>query len=229
MNEKHIYEVEQPEFDEQDKKIFNAFVDLGWLNSKNEEKDSKAKSKQEQCPSLPPELSDSSLVLKRIRNRKNKNQINSDEAGELNETTAATVNSQITILDNRGDVLLGLTPTLLSLIRQATKDFPSSIAQKLGITVAFMRGCSDHSESVPKNCKKELVDRTCSAFHFLDREKVRLVVENPKLIATAGFRDTPYSGNQMSFEEIVEKSGMNEKAQRFWLELAREKNDEVSK
>ncbi|MDQ3712018.1 MAG: hypothetical protein M3388_07340 [Acidobacteriota bacterium] len=178
---------------------------------------------------MPPELSDSSLVLERIRNRKNKNQINSDEAGKLSETIAITANSQITNLDNRGDFLLGLTPTLLSLIRQATKDFPSSIAQKLGVTVAFMRGCSDHSESVPKNCKKELVDRTCSAFHFLDREKVRQVVENPKLIATAGFRDTPYSGNQMSFEEIVEKSGMNEKAQSFWLELAREKNDEVSK
>ncbi len=229
MNEKHIHEVEQPEFDEQDKKIFNAFVDLGWLDSKKEEKDSKAKSKQEQCPSLPAELSDSSLVLERIRNRKNKNRINSDEAKELNQTTATTANTQISNLADRYDVLLDLTPTLLSLIRHATKDFPSIIAQKLGVTVAFMRGCSDYSGSVPKSCKKELIDRTCDAFHFLEREKVRQVVENPKLIATAGFRDTPYSGNQMSFEEIVEKSGMNEKAQKFWLELAREKNDEISK
>ncbi len=229
MNEKNVYDVEQPELDEQDKKILNAFVDLGWLDSKNEEKDSQAKSKEEKCPSLPPELSDSSLVLERIRKRKNKNRINSDEARDLNEITATAANSHISNLADRNDVLLDLTPTLLSLIRQATKDFPSSIAQKLGVTVAFMRGCSDYSGSVPKSCKKELVDRTCDAFHFLDREKVRKVVENPKLIATAGFRDTPYSGNQMSFEEIVEKSGMVEKARKFWLELAKEKNDEISK
>jgi hypothetical protein len=120
-------------------------------------------------------------------------------------------------------------PTLLSLLRKFTSDMPSSIAQKLGVNVSFLRGCNDSSNNVPTQCKNELIRRVGNVYPFIDRNKVEKVVEKPTFLKKAALRDKEYSGSQMSFEEIVKKSNMDSEVQKFWLELAQENADETSK
>jgi len=120
-------------------------------------------------------------------------------------------------------------PTLLSLLRKFTGDMASKIAQQLEVNVPFLKGCSDYSEQVPPQCKKELIRRVGNVYPFVDKNKVEQVVENPKPLKKAALRSEEYSGSQMSFEEIVEKSDLDSETQKFWLELARENKDEISK
>jgi hypothetical protein len=121
------------------------------------------------------------------------------------------------------------SPTLLSLLRKFTSDMPSNIAQKLGVNVAFLRGCNDSSGNVPPQCKNELIRRVGNVYPFIARNKVAKVVEKPTVLQKAALRDKEYSGSQMSFEEIVKKSNMDSEVQKFWLELAQENIDEISK
>ncbi len=203
MNEDNINKIEEIEFDEQDKKIYDAFIELGWLIPQTEEDVQRAEKSLEkvECPPLPHGLADPSKILERIRKRKAK--MTNAEKSNLQDKT-----------------LLDLAPTLLSLLWQATKISRSKIAQNLEVTIAFMRGCSDYSDSVPEQCKQELIDRACREFDFIDRSLIEEVVRHPKQVATAGFRDTSYSGKRMSFEEIVEKSGMDKIYKKYWLDLA---------
>lgn len=204
MNENNANKLEQLEFDEEDKKIYDAFIELGWLIPQTEEEVERAEKGlgKIKCPSLPSELTDPSKILERIKNRKN-------NAEDIKNNP---------IQPNK---MLELSPTLLSLLWQATKISQNHIAQKLEVTIAFMRGCSDFSDSVPEQCKQELINRAVKKFSFIDKILIEKIVRHPKQIATAGFRDTSYSGKKMSFEEIVEKSGMDKIYQKFWLDLAK--------
>jgi hypothetical protein len=110
---------------------------------------------------------------------------------------------------------------LLSLVRQETTDTPSKIAQNLGVTVPFLKSCGDFSDAVPKPCKDELIERTANVYS-IDKYRVREVVEHPKHLQKAALRDSPYSNTNLTFEQIVKTSGMDEDSQRFWLQLAAE-------
>ena len=120
-------------------------------------------------------------------------------------------------------------PTLLSLLRKFTGDMPSNIAQKLEVNVPFLRGCSDFSEEIPKQWKKELIKKVGNVYPFVDKNKVEQVVESPKILKKAALRSNEYSGTRMSAEDILEKSGMDKEVQNFWLRLVEENDDEISK
>lgn len=204
MNKNNVNKIDEIEFDEQDEKIYDAFIELGWLIPQTKEDVQRAEKALEkiECPPLPSGLKDSSKILEKIRKRKNaiKNNENKNQSAKN---------------------FLELTPTLLSLLKQGSNLLPSEIAQKLEVTVAFMRGCSDYSEAVPEQCKQELINRVSKQFNFIDKSLIEKVVRHPGQVATAGFRDTSYLGKRMSFEEIVEKSGMDEIYKKFWLDLAK--------
>lgn len=110
---------------------------------------------------------------------------------------------------------------LLSLVRQETTDTPSKIAQNLGVTVPFLKSCSDFSDVVPKRCKEELIERAANVYS-IDKYRVREVVEHPKHLQKAASRDRPYSNKTLTFEQIVKTSSMDEDSQAFWLALAEE-------
>lgn len=224
MNKDKVNDITQPEFDEQDTKIYKALIGLGWLIPQTEEEIEIAEEalKELEIPSLPTELEDSSKILENIRKcNKDENKNNSEDITKTNlrlvssESESLIQNKQVKDFDEN-------CPTLMSLLRKYTNDMPSKIAQNLEITVAFMRGCSDYSAVVPEKCKQELIDRAYKLYNFISKRLIESVVRTPGLVPTAGFRDTSYSGNQMSFEEIVRKSGLDEESQKFWLKLAQE-------
>lgn len=142
---------------------------------------------------------------------------------EIQETENEEIKKKdkVQVLNDQAKKLVELSPTLLSLLWQATKTSQSLIAQKLEVTILFMRGCSDFPDSVPEQCKQELINRAVRQFNFIDKSLIENIVRHPKQVATASFRDTSHSGKQMSFREIVEKSGMDEGYQKFWLDLAK--------
>lgn len=112
-------------------------------------------------------------------------------------------------------------PNLLSLVRGETTDTPSKIAQNLGVTVPFMKSCSDFPQAVPESCKEELIERATNVYS-IERHRVKEVVERPKYLQKAASRDAPYTNKKMTFEQIVMTSGMNRDSQDFWLALAKE-------
>jgi hypothetical protein len=71
MNKNNVNKKEEIEFDEQDKKIYDAFIELGWLIPQNEEDVQRAEKALEgiEYPPLPIGLADSSKILERIRQR----------------------------------------------------------------------------------------------------------------------------------------------------------------
>lgn len=193
-----------------EEEVYNALIELGWILPRNEEDFQRAEKAFEgtECPPLSSELKDPTSLIERLRKEQ-------ETESTQNNKDLAPERSKL-----QGNIALDLAPTLLSLLRQATKISQSLIAQRLEVTIPFMRGCSDFHDSVPEQCKQELIERTFREFNFIDKSLIEKVVRHPGQVATAGFRDSSYSGKRMNFEEIVEKSGMDDVYKKFWLDLA---------
>ena len=111
---------------------------------------------------------------------------------------------------------------LLGELRQRTRLPPSAIAQAMKVPVTFLSAVARYPKAVPESWQQELAAR---AEHTLrvDRRIVLRALTHPGQYEMAASRDTPYSTEAVSYEEILAQAGMSPEATQFWRTLAMEK------
>jgi hypothetical protein len=197
MNKDNVNKIEEVEFDEQDKKIYDAFIELGWLIPQTEEEVQRAEKTLEnaECPPLPNGLADSSKILERIRKR-----LVSDE--KVIETKQ-----------------ISNVKPFLGYVSDATGLPPSKIEQELGLPTEFLIQIPDNAKVVNETVRENIVSATLLKFPQLDRNVVLQSLKQPSQKMAAA-RNEEYSHEEITFEKILDSSGMTDKE--FWLKLNEE-------
>ncbi len=131
-------------------------------------------------------------------------------------------NLEVSNQNEQCKISINNAPTLLALICQVTTDTPSYIAQKLGITTSFMKLVNDHCRSIPTPWKWRLINLVCENYP-LEEKAVESVIENPQTLQKAALREKEYTTKEISPEEILKISKLNDEAQKYWLKLIQEK------
>jgi len=108
---------------------------------------------------------------------------------------------------------------LLGELKRRSKLSASEIAQKLGVSVAFLSAVERNPEVIPSSWRDELAARAERALQ-ISRDVVVAVLETPLHLEVSTFNDRLSEG-MITYEDILEMSGMEESTKQFWLELAR--------
>lgn len=192
-----VNKIEEIEFDEQDKKIYDAFIELGWLIPQTEEEVQRAEKALEnaECPPLPNGLADSSKILERIRKR-----LISDE--KIIETPTTS----------------NIKP-FLGYVSDETGLPPSKIEQELRLPTEFLIQIPENAEVVKESVRENIVSATLLKFPQLNRNSLSQSLKQPSQKMAAA-RNEEYSHEEITFEKILDSSGMTDKE--FWLKLNEE-------
>lgn len=191
MNKYKVKNTEQPEFDEQDKRIYEEFIELGWLIPQTEEEVNRAEKALEKTESLslPAELEDSLKILERIKNRKKQ---------------------------DRNIAKIEQIKPFLGFVSDETGLPPSKIEQKLKLPTEFLIQISENSEVVSEPVREKIVEATLLHFPQLNRNSVsHSLKQSSQKMAAA--RDAEYTNEEITFEKILDSSEISNKE--FWLEL----------
>jgi hypothetical protein len=194
MNKDNVNKIEEIEFDEQDKKIYDALIELGWLIPQTEEDVQRAEKALEdvEFPPLPSELDDSSRILERIRERKEK-QKNASE-----------------------NQAIRTVKPFLGYVSDETGLPPSKIEQELDLPTGFLIQITENSQVVNEPVREKIADATILKFPSLNRNSVLCSLKQPSQKIAAA-RTEEYSHEEITFEKILDSSEMKDKE--FWLKL----------
>lgn len=97
---------------------------------------------------------------------------------------------------------------------------PSKIAQAVGSTREFLIQITQHSDAVAESVREEICDRTAREFPQINRDKIRCSLrQRSQKIAAA--RNTEYSNVEITFEHILNSTGLTEEEQSFWRNVAK--------
>jgi hypothetical protein len=97
---------------------------------------------------------------------------------------------------------------------------PSKIEQEMGFPTEFFIQITENPEAVEEGVREEIANRTLIKFPQLNRNKVLLSLkQQSRNIAAA--RATAYSNEIITFEKILDSSGMSKEEREFWLHLNR--------
>jgi hypothetical protein len=95
---------------------------------------------------------------------------------------------------------------------------PSKIEQEIGLSTEFLIQITENPEAVEESVREEVANRTLLKFPQLNRYKLSLSLkQQSQKIAAA--RDAPYSNETITFEKILDSSGMGKEEKEFWLKL----------
>ncbi len=115
--------------------------------------------------------------------------------------------------------------TFVGLLRKLTGADPGNLAAKLGITPDFLVDLSSNARVLPMKARGELAKRAekaCGAEESL----VFASFEAPDARAAssefrrAASRAGAYAAKSLTYEELVERSSMDDKHKRYWLKFA---------
>jgi hypothetical protein len=107
---------------------------------------------------------------------------------------------------------------LLSELKRLSKLSASEIARRLGVPLAFLSAVERHPEVIPSSWRDELAARGERGLQ-ISKDALGAVLEIPLSLEVATFNNR-LSG-QITYEDILEMSDMDESGKLFWLELAR--------
>lgn len=225
MNRKTNPSKNAPSLEENlDEQIYDALLEKGWLIPQTEEdlRHVEAYSKQEDCSPLPPELADPYALFPRL------DEIAEEELGTGEAVTLRDVEPDqhpVLIQPNESGVAkaAGATPTnhvsLLADLRELTGLQATQIAHELDVTVPFLSSVGRHPKVVPLQWWKELDTRAARNLNLSQGTLMRQR-EHPYQAQMAASRDSAYEVVGITYEELLEQSGMDEDAKRYWLTLA---------
>jgi superfamily I DNA/RNA helicase len=106
----------------------------------------------------------------------------------------------------------------LGYVSDETGEPPSAVAQKVGAPRQFLILVSQHCESVDDSVRDEIADRTVKTWPQLSRDRVLSSLELPS-DRIAASRSKPYSTGALTFDQILNRSGMGEEEKDYWRKL----------
>jgi len=112
--------------------------------------------------------------------------------------------------------------TVLPRLRRITGLKATAIAEKLGLPVTFLSDLSSHPQLVPFRVRRELASRAASHFPGVGAQEVLNSFDHGSNQQAAAYRDTPFPEAAIGFEQLVQRSDMNEEQKQYWLRLAEE-------
>lgn len=182
--------------------IYEALRERGWLIPETEEEIVRTLLEMETDPiDFPPELSTPPQIE---RNRPNE---------------ASSIESQ------KSNRMLSAEPakpkTVLEFLRERTEKKPSEISSAMGANTIFLSNISRHADVIDINTRQKIANLAEQKFQ-VPADEVMQCFEYSGHEKMAAFRKTSFDESKpMTYEEIVNSSGMNEEAKRFWLSLAK--------
>ncbi|HYP28542.1 MAG TPA: hypothetical protein VE262_17655 [Blastocatellia bacterium] len=110
--------------------------------------------------------------------------------------------------------------SLLAELRERTGLPATQIALKMKVTVPFLSTVGRYRKVVPISWRKELAARAEEL--GVTSNVVMNAFEHSYQAQMAASRDEAYAAEQVTPEQIIDQSGMDEKDKRYWLALAAE-------
>jgi hypothetical protein len=144
-------------------------------------------------------------------------------AGETESTeTASSVSGETTPQSSSTP-----PPTFFGLLKKAgDAPDPEAMANRLDVSVDFLREVSKHTDLLPTGVRRELARRVERHF-FIDASLVltslgegRMHGGGPLARAASRVGGQVFERRALTYEELVKRSSMDESHQRFWLSLA---------
>lgn len=108
---------------------------------------------------------------------------------------------------------------LLREIRKRTGLMAPDIAVGMGVPLAFLSAVERYPQAVPSSWRAELAVRAERGLR-ISRDVVIASLEAPRWLGLAALSDASSADDAMSYEGILEQSGMDDDARRYWLSLA---------
>lgn len=141
----------------------------------------------------------------------------------LVSNTKAKVNkllSEARAKDSKGVDALAAPASLLAELRERTGLPATQIALKMRVTVPFLSAIGRYPKVVPIGWRKEIAARAETL--GIAATVVMNAFEHPYQAQMAASRVNAYDAEQVTPEQILDQSGMDEEDQRYWLALAAE-------
>ncbi len=199
--------------------IYDALIEKGWLIPQTEEDVLRAECAlaQVECSPLPPELADPYRIIDRLDEDTNIDEVLKALASDETGPAAPPIRAART-----GATGARATPvSVLAELRHHTKLPASQIALKMDVPVSFLSAVGRYPKVVPINWRREL-DSRAERKLGTDRGVVLNAFEHPYEAQMAASRDAAYEVEEMTAEKILDQSGMDEEAKRYWISLAAE-------
>jgi superfamily I DNA/RNA helicase len=202
-----------------EKKLYESMIEAGLIIPQTEEDIRRAEKALEQieCPPLPPELSDPYLIINEL------DELNEDDRDDVSNIDGYLSKRQpLRLVHSLGDedptsALISNKP-YLGYVSDETGEPPSAITQGIGTSRPFLILVTQNSNSVDDCIRDEIADRTVKKWPQLNRDHVltSLKTSSERIAAS---RNKPYSSSILSFEQILDRSGMSEEEKDYWRKL----------
>ena len=111
---------------------------------------------------------------------------------------------------------------LIALLKGRTGEGVDALAGEMGITSRFLLDLSDHPTAVPERARREVARRVEHNWSVAEDET--LLAFQPPTVATqmrrAASRSRPFTSQEVSYDSIVRRSGLEDEQKHLWLSLA---------
>jgi hypothetical protein len=128
--------------------------------------------------------------------------------------------SEVGANDSKGTGAAAAPASLLAELRERTGLPATQIALKMRVPVPFLSAVGRYPKVIPISWRKELAGRAETL--GIDSNVVMNTFEYPYQEQMAASRDEAYDTEQVTPEQILDQSGMEEQDKRYWQALAAE-------
>jgi hypothetical protein len=93
------------------------------------------------------------------------------------------------------------------------------LADELGISLQFLVLISEHCTLLTPGARSEVASRVRRARGIDAAETMRALEGGPGTVQKAASRNDEYGAPRLTYEDLVQQSGLEENAKEFWLSL----------
>ncbi|MBL8202583.1 MAG: hypothetical protein JNM09_00035 [Blastocatellia bacterium] len=111
---------------------------------------------------------------------------------------------------------------LLAMLKQRSNQKAKVIAERMGVTPTFLSNSGEHSNVLPFRARNELAKRAASTLTGIKHRDVIECLEERVIQQIAAYNDKPFVAEEITYQVLVLRSGLNEQEQKLWLSLAEE-------
>lgn len=114
----------------------------------------------------------------------------------------------------------GTRISLVTLLKDRTGERkPKVLADELGITLQFLVLVSEHSVVLTQGARSEIAKRVKRARGIEITETMRALQGGPRGVQKAASRSADHDAPKLTYEDLVQQSGLQEKEKELWLSL----------
>lgn len=204
-HENETNELLQPEAKELEGLIYRAMLERGWILPRTVEEIEIVEDESDESVEVD-DLPDAETLLKRV-------------AAPSSFQTQAEAQGQSSKVKGSNARKTANPQSVLVFLRHQTKQRPSEIAAALQVTVPFL---SDLGPQTPPAWQRKMVLEVKHKFSQVSVEELQQAFENPRELSLAAFREAAYEHQELTPEQILERSGMSDEAKAIWRALLEE-------